>query len=371
MQEIGISVIVMEQSFTGHRLSYVRHLMSLARASQVPAALMTSADALRSPEFEREFPPDLRPTVLGKRLIRRAHFVSHVLNVARVLRQAKRLSAIVVVPNFDEKMISFAVLSAFFPSIPVRGIVMRPPSGKGAANTIKRRLIIMLRKRGMDVRELTSPLAPLVRDSDLIDPSGLFAGSPPRHSEITKLQRDMQAWRSASPKPVVGVVGVLNSRKSIVELIDAVTKTREVRLLLVGKPSNEELAREYLHRIGDENPDVFAHFGSVSEPDFNGAVAGSDVLALLYTNEVGSSGLLTHALMHGVPVIGYRNETINEAITRLRAGLVLDSLTAEDIVESIEAALRMGVVPTTLDPVRAKCESQWCELVRRSAEPRT
>ncbi|WES62860.1 hypothetical protein P0L94_10355 [Microbacter sp. GSS18] len=355
-------VLIAEQSNTGHRLEYVRVLLEMARAAGITATILTSEEAHASEEYQREL-ADVRPICArGASLIRHSTIWSNFVNTWRILATAKRESSCIVIPNVDEKLAALAICGLFFPTLIVRGVVMRPAGPVRWRSWIKNGLVRVLRARGYDLRDLVSPTAAERGAFSLIDPSGLLdrrSGGPVGMSDLA---RDLQAWRASSPKPVVGIVGVLNERKSVEQLLLGASAAQSFRVLLAGKPSSDALAGRYAAQLSALGADAKGLLRSLTVEEFGVVLDSLDALALLYTNEAGSSGLLTHALVRGIPAIGYRNESVNAALERLGIGSAVASLSPNEIADTVLSLSAVRVDRDALDQIRNECLSQWAAL---------
>ncbi|MDQ1115951.1 MULTISPECIES: hypothetical protein [Microbacterium] len=232
--------------------------------------------------------------------------------------------------------------------------------------TIKKLLIGLLRRTRVELHTLVSPFDPSVSRWDLIDPSGLIPLSLDDTS-ISRASSDFSTWKNTDARPVVGIIGVLNDRKSVLETIDALKfgENRKLfRLLIAGQPSSPDFANEIRARAtGISNDDLLMVARGLSDQELELALNTTDILALMYTNELGSSGLLTHGLSRGLRIVGLRNIAVNRAIDMYKVGAIAETTQPESISSAITSAKKIDPTGASVFPnVRQLCESQWSQL---------
>lgn len=363
-------LVVSEQAASGHRLDYVSILSSKASENGAATILLTSPEAQNSPEFARLLsrPAEFQPSEIHAKLSFSSTPCSQLRSTITSLRCAKKNTATLIIPNVDEKLVPLLLLRPFFPRQSVRGIVMRRPGAedRSLSAIIKNLLIGLLRKTRIELHTLVSPFDPSISGSDLIDPSGLIPLSLDNKS-VSSESSEFSTWKNTDSRPVVGIIGVLNDRKSVLESIDALKfgENRKLfRLLIAGKPSSPDFANEIkAHATGISNEDLLMVARGLSDEELELALDATDILALMYTNEVGSSGLLTHGLSRGLRIVGLRNIAVNRAIDMYKIGAVAKNTHPDSISSAIDSAKKIHLAGGSAFPdVRLLCESQWSHL---------
>lgn len=361
------SVLVVETSSAGHRLEYVRLIAELAAEHGASIELATTAAVIESEEYERE---------LRTRANVRAHAVLEpgkslrvqLVNTWRSLRRAAAGSSVLVIPNIDEKLVALALFHPLFRRVDVRGIVMRPVDSSETRPPklrLKAALISWLRGRGEGILDLVSPIAlasDVTAGTYIVDPSGLL-GTFSADVPMNEAGRSLEEWKSSASTPVLGILGMLNDRKCVEEILRAAIDTRAFRLVIAGKPSSPEFGErlvELAQTLGAQG--AFLLPRGLSARELEGCVRSCDVLSLAYRNERGSSGFLMHAVRNGIPVLGFRNETVNEAIARLHLGAILAGLDVNEVSRGVLEAAGTTVGRVAFQDIASLCRSQWRAL---------
>lgn len=304
--------VLVEPGYRGHRMEYVSYAARVLSKSGRRADVAVSPQGRCSEEFS-----ELSISMFNQVapiLVERNTLLGRICDLLRLRRQFKGYRKVFL--NVDEYLAPLAVVGFLLGYRHCAGIVMRPRSG------VKSYIVGYLERRGMRVLALGSPLDPAGAREMVLDPSGLIPPAPTQESMAFEVR--LQAWREAGPAlPVVAVVGALDPRKSIDALVDAAS-AGSLRLVLVGKPSTREYGEALLARI-QELPELVAwhRLARVDEATLDVAIAASDWLALLYSNQVGSSGILTRAVRLGTPVMAWGNRTVCDAVRTYRLGSIL------------------------------------------------
>lgn len=363
-------IVVSEQAASGHRLDYVSILSSKASENGLATILLTSPEAQSSPEFARLLgrPAHFQPSEIHANLSFSSTPDSQFKSTITSLRCAKRHTATLIIPNVDEKLVPLLLLRPLFPRQSVRGIVMRRPGAEdhSFSATIKKLLIGLLRRANVELHTLVSPFDPSVSGWDLVDPSGLIPLTVDDKT-ASNASSEFSTWKNTDPRPVVGIIGVLNDRKSVLECIDALKfggNRKLFRLLIAGMPSSPHFADEIKARAaGISNDDLLMVARGLSDEELELALDATDILALMYTNEAGSSGLLTHGLSRGLRIVGLHNIAVNRAIDMYKVGSIAEDTQPESISSAIASAKTNDLAGNSAFPdVRLLCESQWSQL---------
>lgn len=366
-----MTLVICEQSSSGHRLDYVSYLIDRALDAGSRVELMTSDAATTTPEFAR-FVDRFESSAFSLKttLLLRGGVKNQFVNTWRVLRRARALGAQVIIPNVDEKLVALALLRPVFPSARLRGLIMRPASGDARRrDRIKSFLQSHLTRTGWVMRELTSPFVDDHPASAVLDPSGILH-LPVGRGSLESRHAGLDEWKALNNRPVLAVLGALNDRKSVVELMRSLGHSSRYRLLVAGAPTNKEYEDQILREAKNlPVSDIYLMLRSLSDAELDQALEIADGMALLYSNTNGSSGLLAHALSRNLPCVGLSNQTVNRAICRHHAGTVAKSKAPEDIAHAAEEALATQASGLAqFGKLRERCESDWSMLASTSSE---
>ena len=142
-----------------------------------------------------------------------------------------------------------------------------------------------------------------------------------------------------SSQPVVGMFGRLLPYKGVDLFRDAVIALRgrgvDLRAVVHGDGPEGRLQLE----PGGEALEW--HVGWIPEDRVDEIIDTFDVLAVTY-REASQSGVVAHAIAHGVPVVGTPVGGLAEQITETRSGIVAERVDAESVADAIQRVLADG-----------------------------
>ena len=141
------------------------------------------------------------------------------------------------------------------------------------------------------------------------------------------------------------VLGALDSRKGVVELMRAFRDAApyRTRLVLMGLlyPDVKDAVMSLSNELGIER--CIVRDVMLSQRDFSLGFAASDWQALPYRQHIGSSGILVRAAAYGRPVLASDWGWIGQATQQFGLGSTCDTSSNESIVEGIH---RLVAAPT-------------------------
>lgn len=149
------------------------------------------------------------------------------------------------------------------------------------------------------------------------------------------LARRLRAW--AGERPLALFVGRLVYYKGLTVLLEALARTREVRLALVGDGPLRGEVRSRCRRLGLE--ERVLQLGAVGDDDLVGAYSGADLLVLPSTLPTEAFGLVqVEAMAAGLPVVSTR---LGTGVERVNAhgetGLLVPPGDAGALASALEA----------------------------------
>lgn len=335
------AVVIVEPVCVGHRFYFVRLLAEAAARFGRPAVLVSHHDAVPSDEWSVHLAaiPTLQVVTLESRAFRG-------IGLLRLILRLRRPGNLVIVPRADRHvpvvLLSHLLARALSPRRraygPLRCLLLRPDLRAGSRQFVK----------AWTCRALTllgNP--PLLLDDVVLrgrprgSLSGVWVADPVGRTLVEVTRREAKAsFGFNANDTTVGLVGVLNARKSVGLVLDTwLSLAAEYRLLLVGKADaetqrliTEERFRRYLDtgqlRLVD---------GHVSDATLQLSIRASDALLLPYRS-TGSSGLLGQAIYLGTPVVAAGNPRVTGLVEALDIGV-----RAELTADSLAAAIRSCV----------------------------
>lgn len=318
----------------------------------------------------RARPSDWQPAATLTVLEHDNTFFRQLRNSWRTLRHSRQHGNLVIIPNVDEKLPQLILLRPFFRKVDVRGIVMRPPKSgtRTLTSWVKGSLITVARRLKIQLVYLTSPFEKANQEHLLFDPSGIIS-----MPQVTVSQPDASIrileWKASDPRPVVGLIGVLNERKSVLEVIDALSTPAaqaQFRVLVAGQPAAPDY-RQALQARADALPtnDGLFLLTGLTDAELESALDATDLLALVYTNEVGSSGLLAHGTRRGQKIVGLKNQVINRAITSYGLGAIATGTQPTELLSAFSAALNTPSADASNNSyLETDCKRQWHALTK-------
>jgi hypothetical protein len=323
--------LVVETNPGGHRLSYVKLL-----AEQAEVLWLTHAGAPASPEAQEHLAPALRAgavIVSGQRQV--------VLEASRVA--GERGIRRIIVPDGDTHLLEAL---AALPVLLRRGqhltiLVMR----SGRSGTSRRAGLFLGVKRAL-VRALATSRT--VRVLQLTDCYGvgraanLLTGADPVRDPIAVVApaENPLAAEMASPRPWVGLCGVVDERKNPAVAARAVLQHPQAGLVLAGVQTDgtrsalaEEPAVEQLRALGRlvELPEMLTDEG------LRAVVRELRAVLVLHDND-SPSGIMGIASSMGTPVVVPRGGWLERIVEITRCG-VASTLDVEEVAGAITALI--------------------------------
>lgn len=346
-------VVVVEPDFAGHKLGFARIAVSICRVASREVTFATSQLAIDAADLDFELGGVSDLLVDGCL----SHSASVIDRIRDVWRLSGRHEGRFVYLNADEYLVPLALVTLLRPQRG-SGILMRPPVSRRPTDRLKRLAIAFLRHRSFDILPLVSPLGDQAPGGGgLVDPDGLIA--PEADEQGVALGELIGAWRSEAGPPVLAVVGTLSRRKAL-DVVLSASAAGVCRALLVGDPGDAEFAGEIRSLAALARPrSCMMILRRVTEFELDVAISMADCVALLYSNEVGSSGITARCWRLRRPVVGWRNQTVRQAIDRHGMGTVVAALD----VDSLKSAMSAAVHATTEDMPRVDFLPSWQRLV--------
>ncbi len=315
-----MNVLIFEQDFGGHRLTYVRHLTLALAKLGVKAFLWTSRLAPDSPEFKRQIEPHLQHlTVLPldepvTGTIRYA--LARWKSLARALKETQAKHVFIPYVDGLGQIMGAARcvgLGRHAADCEIEGLTMR--GGFAYPNPNQRKAFEMR----MSMRFMR--LAPLAR-LHMIDPIPWerLVTSDPKAGERLRLAPDPVATpptlTKSKARELLGIAiegryvscsGVLDGRKGVPHLIRAFVQAslaEDVRLLLVGRaaPEVRELLKNEARPLVDSGR-ILLMDRYVSDEELDWANLASDLVCTPYPRHIGSASIVIRAAATGRPVL--------------------------------------------------------------------
>jgi glycosyltransferase involved in cell wall biosynthesis len=325
---------VLETDPTGHRLHYVRHLLTAGGAQT--GVLITTREVLESPEFTAH----LRPAGITRVVLTDTGSRSAVLDAA--LRWAADASArLIVVPDGDKYVVPLLRrrLGRRRAGPDVRLLIMRTatlggPEGRSTAMVLKPVLVQALRLvPGVSALFLTDALGVVGRRRG-------YPGLPPVRDPVPPPGSDALArpdWvPSRAAGTVVGLFGVISTRKNLPVLVRAVDSLPAAVLVVAGRLEPE--ARRFVEtdpsalRLRAEGRLTLVD-RLVDHDEFTAGLASVDVVAVLHDND-SPSGILGEACARGTPVVVPRGGWLQRVVETSGIGAAVP-LTTDGVAAGI------------------------------------
>jgi glycosyltransferase involved in cell wall biosynthesis len=136
---------------------------------------------------------------------------------------------------------------------------------------------------------------------------------------------------------ILGVLGSLDRRKGVLELLEAFRRSgvQDLMLALLGKLDPE--IRDSVHELAARCPrgSVVVRDALLSPDEFTCALAACDWQSVVYPRHFGSSGVLVRAAAVGRPVLASDFGWVGEATRRYGLGLTCDASSVDAIAERV------------------------------------
>lgn len=163
---------------------------------------------------------------------------------------------------------------------------------------------------------------------------------------------NLEVPKNSYPKKTISLIGTLSERKNLDLFLSAAfsRKGKRYNWLLQGKLHTANLKfitrlrifriRHYKHR------NIMFKFSYLMDSEFNDALFNTNFMFLAYKNWTNASNLLTHSVLHRIPVIAFRNGEIGKLVDEYSLGAfpmgnkrknlfqALDLLSEHEILES-------------------------------------
>lgn len=173
-----------------------------------------------------------------------------------------------------------------------------------------------LRTRSLPVKRMPEPVEPM-RD----------------------IARDASRLRLGLPSSgtILGVLGSLDRRKGVIELLRAFARSgvRDLRLALLGKLDPD--VAESVHGLASRCPlgSVFIRDAVLTPDEFADALAACDWHSVAYPRHFGSSGILVRAASIDRPVLASDFGWVGEATRRYGLGVTCDASSVDAIADRL------------------------------------
>jgi glycosyltransferase involved in cell wall biosynthesis len=360
------AVVIIEPVCVGHRFYFVRLLAEAAARLGRSAVLVSHHDSVPSDEWRVHLAaiPSLRVVTLKSRDFRG-------IRLLRLLHRLRRPGNPVIVPRADRHvlvvLLSQLLARALSPRRhgygELRCLLLRPDLRPGRRQSVKAWACRALTLLGeppllLDDVVIRGRLRGSLAGAWVADPVGLPLVQVTRHEARASLGLNPNGT-------TIGLVGVLNARKSVRLVLDTwLSLTAEFRLLLVGRTDadthrllTDERFREHL-----DSGRIRLVEGHVSDATLQLSIRASDVILLPYRS-TGSSGLLGQTIRLGTPVVAAGNPRITGLVEALDIGV-----RAELTSDSLAAAIRTCVGQDRSDQMarareRLSSEGEFAEAV--------
>lgn len=348
------NVAIVEPGWTGHRLHYVDYLAMFASDSEV--TLWTSHEAAASLEFRRFLNAErlhIRAELKG------AAEVGARMQDLRVIAAQARPADVIVFLNAGEYFLPLVFSRLSRLGATIRCIDMRPARGRGPRSLLKHLIVAILKARGVQVRPLVSPMT-LARKMGgapvALDPDGLYED----------FQENPSPTGTDVPKEwTVGVLGGISPRKNVLEILRAVATTEDMTMVVAGvpEPGYDNTLKSEAKLLGLQDRVVF-ELGPISNDRFVHILRRCQVLALVYSNASGSSGLMMHAAVWGVPIVTWGNRESTAACRSHDLGIVAGGRDSASLVAAIKAATKVQLGCGQAATWQAEVRQCWAGLAR-------
>ncbi len=176
--------------------------------------------------------------------------------------------------------------------------------------------------------------------AEFLKKQGLAVASMPEPVEpLDRLNRDEALRHLGLPgdRTIIGVLGSLDGRKGVLELLQAVKIASSSRLLIVLMGKIDALIAASVKELASRCPSgsVVVRDAVLSKRDFAAALWACDWQAVAYPRHVGSSGILVRAASIGRPVLASEFGWVGEATRRYSLGRTCDAASPTAIADQL------------------------------------
>jgi hypothetical protein len=144
------------------------------------------------------------------------------------------------------------------------------------------------------------------------------------------------------PKKTISLIGTLSERKNLDLFLSAAfsRKGKSYNWLLHGKLHTTNLkliTRLRIFRLKHfKQKNIKFNFSYSTESDFNQAIVNTSIMFLAYKNWVHASNLLTHSVLHRIPVIAFNNGEIGKLVNEYYLGAFLMDNKRKNVFQALD-----------------------------------
>lgn len=291
-------VLIVEPNSEGHRLYYVRLLIDECDTRGRKVTVLTTSEAVRSEQWQVH---------LGQRYDRLEVQVAESFGLVEISRTSAKIGAsVTILPEGDLHLLPL-LRHGWTGTGTLNVLVVRPEAGAKAGVTwtqpvrsfVKQVLIWAADRRPhMKVFALRSPLAKRRMQLRWV----------PDPVTLTCTQEDRKSMRATlgaeGNRYWFGIFGAISRRKNVPLVLQAITDQPNVGLLLAGSldPQVAIEIEPLIERFVANGGKIFFLPGTVSEVEFDSAIAAVDCVIAAHSNE-GPSGVLLKAASAGTQLL--------------------------------------------------------------------
>lgn len=354
-----MQVLIYEPAFRGHRLNFVRLLIPALNRLGADIVLATSAEAIRSAEWQVQIAPIVEGATVDASLATPGPGV-----VANALQRYRDLTGVVARHCPDWMLIPYADgvaqmmgLAAKWgrqilpSSLPVEGLQLRGGFAYPQPNLRSRvRAELSWRLAAAYPWHRLHQLDPLVHENLLIRRPSLAENIDVMPDPIpTPPKIDREAARRELELGTggrwCGCVGGLDVRKGIDRLIKAFADADldGGRLLLAGRTDatvRAQLKGPYATLVKRQQIVVLDRY--ISDHELDLAIAAMDLVCTPYPRHIGSASIVIRAAAVGRPVLGSDYGWIGRTVPQFKLGATCDTTDRAAFAAALKAALELS-----------------------------
>ena len=146
----------------------------------------------------------------------------------------------------------------------------------------------------------------------------------------------------SGPKNTISLIGTLSERKNLDLFLSAAfsSKGKKYNWLLHGKLHTNNLkliTKLRIFRIKHfKRKNIMLNFSYLTDSDFNKALFNTNFMFLAYKNWMHASNLLTHSVLHRIPVIAFENGEIGKLVNEYSLGAILRGNKKESVFQALD-----------------------------------
>lgn len=332
----GGPLLIVEQNISGHRLMYVRRLVTYAHKMQISVLLMLPTDSMATEEFENlfgELPEDIEVLELDDFAPKK------ILDVA-VAHKAER----VVIPDGDSHLLRLALNAPRTRQISPSILLMRPPlrdgSRIGAKALLKFALTRFLRIAcHVSVFDLVSATdGDQLLPHQVMDPVEMLA--TPQSIEYFRKEYDLDAsltW--------FGVFGAVSARKNPVLVLESLQMLPAARagLIIAGRLDTEiaSAVERRTHELRAQGFEIRLISQTLDNQTLDSAIAACDCVVLAHSNE-GPSGILSKAVAADTQILCAGAISLRLDVERIGRNARWTILSRDSLVKEMNYAINQN-----------------------------